>query len=288
MPSGGLGHRPCPGQDGTMAASAGRRWHATPAWADDHRVLCCRADLVRPAERTAERQPDKRGKALLLSAPPHRPCPLRAAVRGRWPRSPVPRSAAACGGRAVCLDHGCVALACLERQHGPLIVRPSLSIQETWRRSLPSSPAQGTAAITPMARCDTVLPWRQQVPSEAFSVRCTARSVPYSRWRGVTWRGSWMHSPSTRSCRHAKRAGGPAACGGECGLVGGGALPSATGRVGVCHGGMVLRRTPHAVDETLDPLVWSPQDRRDVWHGEGHQRLQERSTARVQRVMISK
>ena len=44
-------------------------------------------------------------------------------------------------------------------------------MQETWRRSLPSSPAQGTAAITPMARCDTVLPWRQQVPSEACSVR---------------------------------------------------------------------------------------------------------------------
>ena len=168
-----------------MAASAGRRWHATPSWADDHRVLCCRADLVLPAERTAERQPDKRGKALLLHAPPHRTCPLRAAVRGRWPRSPVPRRAAACGCRAVCVDHGCVSLACLERQHGPLIVRPSLSMQETWRRSLPSSPAQGTAVITPMARCDPVLPWRQQVPSEAFSVRlygkiCAMRAMERS------------------------------------------------------------------------------------------------------------
>jgi hypothetical protein len=65
-------------------------------------------------------------------------------------------------------------------------------------------------------------------------------------------------------------------------------MPSPTGRVGVCQGGMVLRRTPHAVDERLDFVVWAPQDRRDVWHGEGHQRLQERSTARVQRGVLSK
>ena len=128
-------------------------------------TLSCQSSAQPSANQT------RGARALLVSAPPHRTCPLRAAVCGRWPRSPVPRSAAACGGRAVCVDHGCVALACLERQHGPLIVRPSLSMQETWRRSLPSAPAQGTAAITPMARCDPVLPWRPKVPSEAVSVR---------------------------------------------------------------------------------------------------------------------
>jgi putative transposase len=37
---------------------------------------------------------------------------------------------------------------------------------------------------------------------------------------------------------------------------------------------MVLRRTPHAVYETLDHLVWSPKDRRDVLQGEVQQRVQ--------------
>ena len=86
-----------------MVASAGRRRYATPAWADDHRVLCCRADLVLPAERTAERQPDQRGTALLVScaSAPHL-SPARRCPRSRT-HSPVPRSAAACGCRAVCL-----------------------------------------------------------------------------------------------------------------------------------------------------------------------------------------
>jgi hypothetical protein len=65
-------------------------------------------------------------------------------------------------------------------------------------------------------------------------------------------------------------------------------MPSPTGRVGVCHGGMVLRRTPHAVDERRASVVWAPQGRCDVWHGAGHQRLQARSTARVQRGVLSK
>jgi putative transposase len=41
------------------------------------------------------------------------------------------------------------------------------------------------------------------------------------------------------------------------------------------HGGMVLRRTPHAVYDTLYHLVWSPKDRRDVLQGEIQQRVRE-------------
>ncbi len=38
---------------------------------------------------------------------------------------------------------------------------------------------------------------------------------------------------------------------------------------------MVLRRTSHAVYETLYHLVWSPKYRRDVLHGEIQQRVRE-------------
>jgi putative transposase len=38
---------------------------------------------------------------------------------------------------------------------------------------------------------------------------------------------------------------------------------------------MVLRRTPHAVYETLDHLIWSPTYRREVLQGEIQQRVQE-------------
>jgi putative transposase len=38
---------------------------------------------------------------------------------------------------------------------------------------------------------------------------------------------------------------------------------------------MVLRRTPHAVYETLSHLVWSPKYRRDVLQGEIQRRVQE-------------
>ena len=38
---------------------------------------------------------------------------------------------------------------------------------------------------------------------------------------------------------------------------------------------MVLRRTPHAVYDTLYHLVWSPKYRRDVWQSEVQQRVQE-------------
>ena len=38
---------------------------------------------------------------------------------------------------------------------------------------------------------------------------------------------------------------------------------------------MVLRRTPHAVYDTLYHLVWSPKYRRDVLRGEVQQRVQE-------------
>jgi len=42
------------------------------------------------------------------------------------------------------------------------------------------------------------------------------------------------------------------------------------------NGGMVLRRTPHAVYDTLYHLGWSPKYRRDVLQGEGQQRVRER------------
>ncbi len=38
---------------------------------------------------------------------------------------------------------------------------------------------------------------------------------------------------------------------------------------------MVLRRTPHAVYDTLYHLVWSPKYRRDVLQGEIQQRVRE-------------
>jgi putative transposase len=51
--------------------------------------------------------------------------------------------------------------------------------------------------------------------------------------------------------------------------------PPAKSRLWVYHGGMVLRRTPHAVYETLDHLVWSPKYRRDVLQGAIQHRVQE-------------
>ena len=41
------------------------------------------------------------------------------------------------------------------------------------------------------------------------------------------------------------------------------------------NGGMALRRPPHAVYDTLYPLVWSPKYRRDGLQGEIQQRVQE-------------
>src|SRR6266850_785816 len=41
------------------------------------------------------------------------------------------------------------------------------------------------------------------------------------------------------------------------------------------NGGMVLRRTPHAVYDTLYHLVWSPKYRRDVLQGEVQERVRE-------------
>src|SRR5256885_8961138 len=41
------------------------------------------------------------------------------------------------------------------------------------------------------------------------------------------------------------------------------------------NGDMVLRRTPHAVYDTLYHLVWSPKYRRDVLQGEIQQRVRE-------------
>ena len=52
-------------------------------------------------------------------------------------------------------------------------------------------------------------------------------------------------------------------------------MPPVKGRLWGYHGGRVLRRTPHAVYETLYHLVWSPKYRRDVLPGEIRQRGQE-------------
>ena len=51
-------------------------------------------------------------------------------------------------------------------------------------------------------------------------------------------------------------------------------MPSGQGRLWVYNGGMVLRRTPHAVYDTLYHLVWSPKYRRDVLQGEIQRRVQ--------------
>ena len=52
-------------------------------------------------------------------------------------------------------------------------------------------------------------------------------------------------------------------------------MSAAKGRLRGYNGGMVLRRTPHAVYDTLYHLVWSPKYRRDVLQGEVQQRVQD-------------
>src|SRR5712691_4297669 len=52
-------------------------------------------------------------------------------------------------------------------------------------------------------------------------------------------------------------------------------MPAAKISLNGYNGGMVLRRTPHAVYDTLYHLVWSPKYRRDVLQGEIQQRVQE-------------
>src|SRR5512144_152980 len=52
-------------------------------------------------------------------------------------------------------------------------------------------------------------------------------------------------------------------------------MPAATMRFKGDHGGMVLRRTPHAIYDTLSHLVWSPKYRRDGLQGEIQQRVRE-------------
>jgi len=54
-----------------------------------------------------------------------------------------------------------------------------------------------------------------------------------------------------------------------------GSMSAATDRLRGYNGGMVLRRTPHAVYDTLYHLVWSPTYRRDVLQGEIPQRVRE-------------
>jgi len=72
-----------------------------------------------------------------------------------------------------------------------------------------------------------------------------------------------------------KRSGCPAACaGGNERSWQWARLPAAKISLKGYHGGMVLRRTPHAVYATLSHLVWSPTYRRDVLHGEVQRRVQ--------------
>ena len=52
-------------------------------------------------------------------------------------------------------------------------------------------------------------------------------------------------------------------------------MPTAKVSLKGYNGGMVLRRTPHAVYDTLYHLVWSPTYRRDVLQGEIQQRVRE-------------
>src|SRR6266536_1125194 len=52
-------------------------------------------------------------------------------------------------------------------------------------------------------------------------------------------------------------------------------MSAAKDRLRGYNGGMVLRRTPHAVYDTLYHLVWSPKYRRDVLQGAVQQRVQE-------------
>ena len=50
-------------------------------------------------------------------------------------------------------------------------------------------------------------------------------------------------------------------------------MSAAKDRLRGYNGGMVLRRTPHAVYDTLYHLVWSPKYRRDVLQGEVQERV---------------
>ncbi len=52
-------------------------------------------------------------------------------------------------------------------------------------------------------------------------------------------------------------------------------MSAAKDRLRGYNGAMVLRRTPHAVSDTLYHLVWSPKYRRDVLQGEIQQRVRE-------------
>jgi len=52
-------------------------------------------------------------------------------------------------------------------------------------------------------------------------------------------------------------------------------MSAAKDRLRGYNGDMVLRRTPHAVYDTLSHLVWSPKYRRDVLQGEIQQRVRE-------------
>jgi putative transposase len=52
-------------------------------------------------------------------------------------------------------------------------------------------------------------------------------------------------------------------------------MSAAKDRLRGYNGDMVLRRTPHAVYDTLYHLVWSPKYRRDVLQGEIQQRVRE-------------
>src|SRR5207245_2902972 len=106
------------------------------------------------------------------------------------------------------------------------------------------------------------------------------RAMPIAGQRLVGWlalcRGSRRPvSRPRRPCSKNAQAAPLLAAGGNEGLLVGGSMPPAKGRLWVYNGSMVLRRTPHAVYDTLYHLVWSPKYRRDVLQGEVQQRVQE-------------
>src|SRR5712692_2135587 len=64
-------------------------------------------------------------------------------------------------------------------------------------------------------------------------------------------------------------------------------MPAAKISLNGYNGGMVLRRTPHAVYDTLYHLVWSPKYRCDVRQGEVQQRVRERCAAMAEQSDIT-
>jgi REP-associated tyrosine transposase len=64
-------------------------------------------------------------------------------------------------------------------------------------------------------------------------------------------------------------------------------MPAGKHRLRAYNGGMGLRRTPHAVYDTLYHLVWAPKYRRDGLQGEVQRRVQALCTAIAEQYAIT-